>query len=134
MVDSVDMSGHPSTMPDTSPDEPDSTRDDAFARFLRKLSDAATELADALEGRKRPGAIPSLDDVYLGSAQRSMAELPGMRSEEGMSPREVCRLIGNDDEPNVRSSLKGMVNRGVMELVPGVAPQRFRLIGRYRSE
>ena len=105
----------------------------ARVRFLRKIAAAATEYADEIETGVAPVEGASLDDVYLGSAQRTMADLAGMLTEHGLSPREVCQLIGNDDEPNVRTSLKGMIKREIMEYVPGVTPQRFRLVARYRS-
>ena len=104
----------------------------ALARFLRKVATAATEYADEIESGTAPVQGASLDEVYLGSAQRTMAELPGMLTERGLSPREVCQSVGNDDEPNVRGSLKGMVKREIMEIVPGETPQRFRLVARYR--
>ena len=106
--------------------------DGSLSRFLRKIAAAATEYADEIDRRDVHLDTASLDEVYLGSAQRAMAELPGMRTANGLSPREVCHLVSNDDEPNVRTSLKGMVKRGIMEYVPGVSPQRFRLIARYR--
>jgi hypothetical protein len=110
------------------------TSETALSRFLYNLAAAATEYADEITSRDVQLDGASLDDVYLGSAQRAMAELPGMRSDKGLSPREVCTLVDNDDEPNVRTSLNGMVKRGVMERVPGITPQRFRLVARYRSE
>lgn len=105
----------------------------ALARFLRKVAAAAVEYADEIESGNAPIEGASLEEVYLGSAQRTMAELPGMLTERGLSPREVCQAVGNDDEPNVRTSLKGMVKRGIMEIVPGETPQRFRLVARFRS-
>lgn len=105
----------------------------ALTRFLRKIAAAATEYADEIESGTAPVEGASLADVYLGSAQRTMAELPGMLTDHGLSPREVCQSIGNDDEPNVRTSLKGMIKREIMENVPGATPQRFRLVARYRS-
>jgi hypothetical protein len=105
----------------------------AFAQYYRAIADASLELAKALEtaGESRPR---SLDMINLGSLQRQVAEAPGMDSGEGVSPREITRSLGRDDEPNIRTALARLKTLEVAELVPGPGPQRWRLTSPYRDQ
>jgi hypothetical protein len=105
----------------------------AFARFFRTLGSASLELAQELESESvsERGSL-SIDQANLGSLQRQVAEVPGMNSEIGMSPREITRQLERDDEPNVRTALAAMAKRGVTELVPAATPQRWRLSSPYQ--
>jgi hypothetical protein len=104
----------------------------AWARFMRTLSSAALDLAHDLEtagdGRRR-----ALDDVELGTLQRPVAEVAGMNTDGGISPREICRHIGREDEPNIRTALQALQKKGIAELVPGEPKQRWRLTAPYRT-
>lgn len=105
----------------------------AIVRFLRTVSDLASELADELESVRGPVVRPmSLDQAGLGSLQRQVAEAPGMDTGSGVSPREITKALGRADEPNVRTALAAMQKRGVAELIQGVTPQRWRLTALYR--
>jgi hypothetical protein len=75
----------------------------------------------------------SLDDANLGSLQRQVAQVPGMESDVGISPRQIAQYLDRGDEPNVRTALSALQRRGVAELVPDVSPQRWRLTPAYRS-
>jgi hypothetical protein len=106
----------------------------ALARFFRALSTAALDLAQELEAERPSGdGSLSIEDANLGSLQRQVAEAPGMRSEAGVSPRQIAQHLDRRDEPNIRTALAAMQKRGVTELVPGSGPQRWRLTLPYRS-
>jgi hypothetical protein len=106
----------------------------ALARFFRALSTAALDLAQELEAERPGGNGPlSIEDANLGSLQRQIAEAPGMSSEPGVSPRQIARDLDRGDEPNIRTALAAMQKRGITELIPGSAPQRWRLTLPYRS-
>ncbi|WP_143027985.1 hypothetical protein [Lentzea albidocapillata] len=105
----------------------------AFAQFFRTVSVAAEELAQTLEKHHAHPGARSLEAVELGSLQRQVAEAPGMDSDEGVSPREIAKLLARNDEPNIRTALSKLQRRGVAELVPGPGPQRWRLAAQYRS-
>lgn len=110
-----------------------SARDRALAHFLRTLSSAALDLAHELEvGTSRGQGWLSIDSANLGSLQRQVAEVPGMDSEAGVSPREITEHLDRGDEPNVRTALAAMQKRGVTELVPSAVPQRWRVTAPYR--
>ena len=106
----------------------------AFARFLRTLSAAALELANALENGVASPHRRSLDSLQLGSLQQQVAQTLGLDTEDGMSPREITRSLDRSDEPNVRTALGRLQTLGVAELVPGLpGPQRWRLTASYRE-
>lgn len=109
-----------------------SARDRALASFLRTLATAAAHLADELESPvpTRHGWL-SIDSANLGSLQQKIAGAPGMDSDQGASPREITQHLERGDEPNVRTALAAMQKRGVTELVPSAAPQRWRLTAPY---
>src|SRR6266567_3012878 len=83
-----------------------SPTDMAYARFFRALGVAALDLAQELEvGLPSEAGTLSLDDANLGSLQRQVAHVPGMRSEMGVSPRQIAQHLDRGDEPNIRTAL-----------------------------
>lgn len=105
----------------------------AIAQFMRTLSRAAAELADVLE-RPRGMTRRSVKDIGLGSLQLAVAQiLASVESARGSSPREVARALDRGDEPNIRTALNKLGERGVAELVPDLPTQRWRLTEPYRE-
>jgi hypothetical protein len=106
----------------------------ALAKFLRTLSSAALELANAIENGAASAQRRSLDTLQLGSLQQQVAQTLGLDTEDGMSPREITRSLDRSDEPNIRAALGRLQTLGVAELVPGLpGPQRWRLTSAYRG-
>jgi hypothetical protein len=113
------------------------TRSDlAIARFLRVVSATALELARDLESGGSPSRHPrSLDQAGLGSLQLAVARLLSEADpDSGVSPRELASKMDRPDEPNVRSALNRLADRGIAERVPGTPTQRWRLTVPYRSD
>lgn len=109
----------------------------AIARFLRSLSASALELARQLDGNVEPlGELPkdrpSIERLGLGSLQFPVARVLATADLQGLSPREVAKQLGRADEPNVRTALIRLEDRGVAERVPEAVFQRWRLTPRYR--
>ncbi len=97
------------------------------------LSAAALELAQELESDKHgKTGVLSLDNAGLGTLQRPIADLPGVNTDNGLSPREIAKQLDRSDEPNIRDALDRMQARGVVELVPGATFKRYRLTEPYR--
>jgi hypothetical protein len=71
--------------------------------------------------------------LNLGSLQQSIFEVLLGADETGFSPREIAKQLERGDEPNVRSALDRMRDRGITELVEGFATQRWQLTVAYRS-
>ena len=103
-------------------------------QFLSKLLAAsAAQLADEPDAPPPPNSGTDLSS--LGFLQHWIACTPDMYTEQGMTARQITEVTGRHDEPNIRSSLDGMIRRGFAELVPGsTRPLRFRMTERFRKE
>jgi hypothetical protein len=109
------------------------TTEQALAGFFRDLAASATRLADELDAPPPPDGETDL--LSLGFLQRWIARTPEMYTEQGMTARQIMEATDRHDEPNIRSSLDGMIRRGFAELVPGhTRPLRFRMTERFRKE
>jgi DNA-binding MarR family transcriptional regulator len=66
------------------------------------------------------------------SRRQAILDLDGLHTETGMRTRDIA-----DDlryaEPDTSSTLKGLTQAGLVELIPGSRPQRWRLALAYRS-
>lgn len=112
-------------------------KDLAIARFLRILSTAALELAGELEstGVTDKSSRINLLDAGLGKLQLAVANAVATANPvHGISPREVAKAMHRDDEPNVRTALNRLAERGVAERLPDLPTQRWRLTLPYRPE
>lgn len=107
----------------------------AIARFLRNLSAAALDLAFELESTMvtdKPSRM-NLRDAGLGTLQLAVANAVATADpSHGLSPREVAKAIHRDDEPNIRTALNRLAERGVAERLPDLPTQRWRLAMPYR--
>lgn len=111
------------------------TSDLAIARFMRTLGAAALELARELESTVPGNVSPrlSIEDAGLGTLQQAVSRiLADTDPTKGSSPREIANAMDRSDEPNVRSALNRLAERGVAERVPDLATQRWRLTAPYR--
>jgi hypothetical protein len=107
----------------------------AMAQFMRTLGNAALQLASELERTTPSRPQRSIEDAGLGALQRAVAEvLIDADPEAGLSPREIAKLLDRGDEPNIRSALNRMRERGVAESIPDLPAQRWRLTTAYRAD
>jgi len=113
----------------------------AVARFTESLASALNRLAIDLQGASlearevgalEPAPIADLDEQSLGKRQREIVALPDLATEEGLKTGEIARQI-DYDQPNAYTTLGALQRAGLVELVPGAQPQRWRLTARYRS-
>lgn len=81
-----------------------------------------------------PPAQPQETEVPVGRGQRQqqILELPGLGAEDGMKTSDVAGEIGYE-VPNTHSTLQALERNGLVELVPGATPQKWRLAPRYRN-
>src|SRR5215475_5464483 len=95
-----------------------SSADLAIAQFMRTLANAALQLAHELERTTPCYPQRNIEDAGLGALQRAVAEaLIDADPEAGLSPREIAKLLDRGDEPNIRSGLNRLRERGVAELI-----------------
>lgn len=109
----------------------------ALAKFARAAASALLTLADDLDAAAAvlPDLAPDGDvEVPIGRGQRQqqVLELPGLATEDGMKTSDVAGGISYE-VPNTHSTLQALERAGLVEMVPGASPQRWRLAPRYRA-
>jgi alkylated DNA nucleotide flippase Atl1 len=104
----------------------------ALIQFHRAVANAHQAYADVLVGLAEPSeAAPP--PAIRGSLQRRIVGLASMTTDRGMTSREVAETT-TGDEPNSHTALKGLVDKGIVEIVEGSSPQRFRLTVKHRRD
>lgn len=115
----------------------------ALATFLRRvepvLGEAAAATRDLAATLDRLGQEPNEASVPAtpapeprGPRQKQIVDvLAGHEDEEGMKTGEVASAISMD-QPNAYTTLQALQNQGIVEMVPGVQPQRWRLAAQFR--
>jgi hypothetical protein len=104
----------------------------ADIRFHRSIAQAHDSYADAIAGLS--GQADEVQAPELrGPLQRRVVALPELASSLGMTSKEVAAMT-TGDEPNCHATLKGLVEKGVLEFVEGASPQRFRLSIKHRRD
>jgi alkylated DNA nucleotide flippase Atl1 len=118
------------------------TQEDAIVTLARTVGEALLKFAN--EYPKPPDAADplaledslALDPVEIplgrGERQRQILELPDLATEDGMKTSDVANGI-DYEVPNTHSTLQALERNGLVELVPGASPQRWRLAPRYRN-
>ena len=101
-------------------------------RFHRGMARVHGEYADALAMLTETVETPDAPQLR-GSLQRRIVSLDGMLSERGMTSKEVAAAT-TGDEPNSHTTLKGLVDKEIVETVEGATPQRFRLAVKHRRD
>lgn len=115
-----------------------STRDLALTELARAVGDALHKYAASVEESgglaEDLAALNENVDVPTGRGQRQsqILALDGLGSEQGMKTGEVASAIGYE-VPNTYSTLQALERNGLVELLSGVTPQRWRLARRYRN-
>ncbi len=115
----------------------------ALSTFLRRIepllsgtASATHDLALALDrlAESPPGAD------FLGQAtpqprgprqQQIVGILDNAEGEDGLKTGEVAAAVSMD-QPNAYTTLQSLQGQGIVEMVPGVQPQRWRLAPQYR--
>jgi hypothetical protein len=112
----------------------------AWARFARGLARLFENLADDLTATTaetdlalQEVAPPLIDDGRrLGPRQQAILELPGLADDAGMKTAAIADAI-HYEVPNTYMTLRALAGSGLIEQIPGVTPQRWRLAPRYRA-
>ena len=108
----------------------------ALAKFARAQAALFSDLAAELEAAAQVPNLTAEGDIEVptgrGQRQQQILAVPGLATEDGMKSADVALAIGYDG-PNTHTSLQALQKAGLVELVPGVTPQRWRLAPRYRT-
>jgi alkylated DNA nucleotide flippase Atl1 len=94
----------------------------AFAKQYEDAADVVPEPTDHID------VIPE----GRGLRQKQILELPGLVAESGMKTADIATGI-DYEVPNTHATLQTLQRNGLVELVPGVIPQTWRLAPRYRN-
>jgi alkylated DNA nucleotide flippase Atl1 len=107
----------------------------ATAKFARTVGDALLTLAGDLESTT-PAPDFEAEEVEIpvgrGQRQQQILEVSGLATEEGMKTSDVATAI-DYEVPNTWSTLQALERAGLVEMISGVTPQRWRLAPRYRT-
>lgn len=108
---------------------------DALARFAADMAAAYTRLARGLTTPETEPARfikgPDVASLLRGHRQRAVFKFLQTVGEEGRTTGEVNDGIGYDFS-NTYTTVHRLKDLGIVEMVPGVRPQRWRLLARYR--
>lgn len=108
----------------------------AIATLARVVAEALTAFAKQYEDAA--GLVPEpTDDIDVvpegrGQRQKQILELPGLSTESGLKTADIAAAI-DYEVPNTHATLQTLQRNGLIELVPGVVPQTWRLAPRYRN-
>lgn len=105
-------------------------------KALTDASDALGEYAAALEGGASIAAVPLAESVPMPEArgprqQQIVSLLTEHAGEVGLKTSEVSRGV-EMEQPNTYLTLQALEKQGLVEKVPGVEPQHWRLAPSFR--
>ena len=114
---------------------------EAWRQFARAQAAAYSALATNLPSKSveptppipHNGTPDPTREYSLGKRQIEVVRLSKMAMKVGLKTSEIAKSIDASFQ-NTRSALIGLERRGIVELVPGQTPSRFRLVPRYRSD
>ena len=109
---------------------------EALTRLGRALGAAASVAAPGGEGgdTDREDTMARLVGSAPGSRQKETLAVPGLESEEGLTTAQVHAHLRRsiNDEPNTNGTLHRLVQLGLIEIVHGAEPRRWRLATTWR--
>ena len=115
----------------------------ALSAFLRRIEPTLTEAARAthdlavaleqLAGSPMGADLPVTPTPHpRGPRQQQIVDLlMDDISEDGLKTGEIAGEIGMD-QPNAYTTLQALQAQGLVEMVPGAQPQRWRVVSQYR--
>ena len=105
-----------------------------IARLFEQQAEIDRQIAEAFRAADSHARSTSTDTVppwNLGSLQQAIVDQ--LADADDLSPREITKNLDRGDEPNVRSTLYALEQRGIVERVPGLPTQRWRLTRLFRD-
>lgn len=104
----------------------DST-EEVLATFFRDLSRAALEVADRLHvALPADGDDPAEAPEGLGSRQHKVYSILAEAKEDGLTTGAIAKAM-EYEVPNTYLTLQSLMRNGLVELISGSRPQRWRL-------
>jgi hypothetical protein len=114
---------------------------EVWARFAEAIGTAFHNLATDLRAQRRsdrPSDTPApatpatgIDGRRLGVRERQVASLFARLGATGeLTAREIADGIGGYDQANIYFPIRTLVDKGLLEEVPGAKPRKWRATGR----
>jgi hypothetical protein len=107
-----------------------------FAKYARAEGELLLALASELEATSPVPDLTADRELELpigrGQRQQQILELSGLTAEEGLKTSDIAAGISYD-VANTYTTLQTLERSGLVEMVPGATPQRWRLTSRYRT-
>lgn len=103
------------------------TMGQAFLAFATEFEAAAAAVPDSAADEQIE-VVPE----GRGLRQKQILDLPQLATETGMKTADIALAISYE-VPNTHSTMQTLQRNGLVELVPGVIPQTWRLAHRYRT-
>ena len=112
----------------------------AQAELARAVAQALEQYAGRLDALdedadldlRTTDEVPAPEDEYnLGKRQRQVVSLRGLATEAGLRTSEIATAIAYE-VPNTYTTLQALARSDIVEMVPNVEPQHWRLARRYR--
>jgi alkylated DNA nucleotide flippase Atl1 len=100
---------------------------DPFRRWLAAVGEACLTLARELGGDVAPVDHQDAAVEALGPRQRQLFEALARGPADGMKTSDLAKQI-EYDLPNAYMALQAMERRGLIQMVPGARPQKWRLV------
>ncbi|MEJ7784325.1 MAG: hypothetical protein WKF96_05925 [Solirubrobacteraceae bacterium] len=102
------------------------------ADFSAALGVAFSKFAADLGGTTGPSPVIETEPVEpTGMRQQQIIEIERVRDRAGMKVAEISEALGGYDVANTHLVLRSLEKKRVVELVPRVAPQHWRLTDEY---
>jgi alkylated DNA nucleotide flippase Atl1 len=112
------------------------TENVAIAALARTVGEALLKFAAEYPNSSSDDDAPTAVEVELpvgrGQRQQQILDLSGLATESGVKTSDVANEI-DYEVPNTYSTLQALERNGLVEMVPGSSPQRWRLAPRYRN-
>jgi alkylated DNA nucleotide flippase Atl1 len=103
----------------------------ALVQFLSDVENAVIRLRDQLAAEFAVAPVGA-EPVVRGERQESIARLPELAGEQGLTAGEISRKV-EYDEANTYTVLSALEKTGLLERVEG-SPRRWRLAGVHRRD
>jgi alkylated DNA nucleotide flippase Atl1 len=98
----------------------------SLARVHRQMAHDLAALAEGDEGDVEAPPVK-------GAVQRRIVQLPQLFTERGMTAGEIA-IILDHDEANTYTSLNSLEKSGLLEVVQGISPRRWRFDQKHRTD
>lgn len=104
-----------------------------WASLLRDVSRSTQRAADRFAALLDEEIVEEPPAIRSGWG-RKVLRLPALGLESGMTTKQISEEIGQNDDPNTQTVLTALEKQGLVEVVSGATPRRWRLSQNQRRD